>query len=244
MATSTTSDGNVSSNNVLSSATNSPPIVISNIVSLIPIKLTGTNYLLWKSLFEPILCGHKLMSLIDGSLPSPITVDSIWYEKDQMLLSWINATLSDSTLPYIVGVSLAKKAWDLLKHRYASTTPAHIIALKRLLSRIKKGSQSMNDYLQQFKSISDQLTTSASTVSNDDIIILILDGLPPSYRQFCSSIRIHAKTSDVTLEELNNLLLCEEIVVNDEIGTDQPIAMAAFRPNTTHASRSHSYARG
>ena len=30
-------------------------LVISNISNLIPIKLDGTNYLLWESLFEPIL---------------------------------------------------------------------------------------------------------------------------------------------------------------------------------------------
>ncbi|KAJ4960533.1 hypothetical protein NE237_020443 [Protea cynaroides] len=57
-----------------------------------------------------------------------------------MLLSWINATLSESALPYIVGVSSAKKAWDLLKQWYASTTPAHIMSLKRQLNHIKKGS--------------------------------------------------------------------------------------------------------
>ncbi|KAJ4965131.1 hypothetical protein NE237_016980 [Protea cynaroides] len=160
----------------MSTVTNStPPLVISNIASLIPIKLSSTNYMLWKSLFEPILHGHKLMHLIDGSTPFPITSDSPFYENDQMLLSWINAILSESALPYIVGVSSTKTAWDLLKTRYASATPAHAMSLKRQLSRIKKGSQSMIDYIQQFKIISDQLVACGSTVSEDDPVLYILD---------------------------------------------------------------------
>lgn len=47
------------------------PIVINNIVDLIPIKLDGTNYLMWRSLFESILRGQNLMQHIDGSVPSP-----------------------------------------------------------------------------------------------------------------------------------------------------------------------------
>lgn len=48
-----------------------PPIVINNIVGLIPIKLDGTNYLMWRSLFEPILRGQNLMQHIDGSILPP-----------------------------------------------------------------------------------------------------------------------------------------------------------------------------
>ncbi|KAJ4975671.1 hypothetical protein NE237_000777 [Protea cynaroides] len=80
----------------------SPPLVISNRASLIPIKLSSSNYLLWQSLFEPILHGPKLLGLIDGTVPSPISPTSPWYERDQMLLSWINATLNKAALPYIV----------------------------------------------------------------------------------------------------------------------------------------------
>ncbi|GAV81455.1 UBN2_3 domain-containing protein, partial [Cephalotus follicularis] len=131
---------------------------ISNISNLIPIKLNHTNYLLWKSLFEPILRGHKLMHYIDGSLPPPAPTDSTfaaWYEKDQMLVSWINATLSETALPYIMGVNSSKQAWDILNRRYASTTPSHVLSLRRKLSRVKKGSQSMHEYLQQFKELAD-----------------------------------------------------------------------------------------
>lgn len=44
--------------------------VLTNISQLVPIKL-DRNYLLWRSLFLPILRGHDLMGFIDGSSVCP-----------------------------------------------------------------------------------------------------------------------------------------------------------------------------
>ncbi|KAJ8625798.1 hypothetical protein MRB53_034328 [Persea americana] len=112
-----------------SSQSATPNLVISNIANLIPIKLDSTNFLLWKSLFRPILHSHHLEHFIDGSQPIPpreiaaangkLTPNhafSEWFQRDQTLLSWINATLSESTLPYIVVKETAKDAWESLEH--------------------------------------------------------------------------------------------------------------------------------
>ncbi|KAJ4967286.1 hypothetical protein NE237_019135 [Protea cynaroides] len=211
----------------------SSTIVISNITSLIPIKLSPNNYLFWKSLFEPTLRGHKLMHLIDGKTPSPIASTSVWYEKNQMLLSWINATLSKSVLPYMIGISSAKVAWDTLKQHYASTTPAHIMSLKRKISRIKKGNQSMSEYLQQFKNIFDQLAVFGSPISDDDLNIYVLERLPPSYRRFGSSICIRACTTTLSLPELHTLLICEELALADEPSQEVPSVFVATKPRRT-----------
>ncbi|GAV65227.1 UBN2_3 domain-containing protein, partial [Cephalotus follicularis] len=128
---------------------------ISNISNLIPIKLNGSNYLLWKSLFEPVLRRHNLMQFLNGTYQSPPVTCTSWYKKDQTLLSWINATLSKAASPYVVGVTLSKQAWDILGRRYASSTPSHIMGLKRQLYCIKKGYLSMHDYLQQIKTLTD-----------------------------------------------------------------------------------------
>ncbi|XXG83525.1 hypothetical protein AAC387_Pa10g1260 [Persea americana] len=103
-----------------SSISTSPNLVISNIANLIPIKLDSTNFLLSKSLFKPILRSHHLEHFIDNSKPSPPREISTangqtapnpefitWSDQDQTLLSWINATLSDSALPYVVGKETA-----------------------------------------------------------------------------------------------------------------------------------------
>ncbi|KAJ4978920.1 hypothetical protein NE237_009700 [Protea cynaroides] len=228
-----------------STVTNSSlPLVISNIPNLIPIKLSSTNCMLWKSLFEPILRGHKLMHLIDDSTATPITLDSPQYEKDQMLLSWINATLNESDLSYIVGVSFAKVAWNLLKTRYASTTLGHVMSLKRQLSHIRKGSQPMIHYIQQFKNIADQLAACNSSVSEDDLVLYVLNGLPPSYLQFCSSIRIRAWSTALPLEELHTLLICEELALADESPNENSSAFVSYRRTKPNVGRDNSSYRG
>jgi len=91
------------------------------------------------------------MSYIDGTSQVPASTDEnykTWIEKDQMLLSWINSTLFESTLPYVVGATSAKVAWDVLARRYASLTSAHVMSLKRQLHHLKKGNLTTEEYLQ------------------------------------------------------------------------------------------------
>ena len=100
---------------------------------------------------------------IDGSSASP-SYDSpdyqCWYVTDQALLSWINATLSIFALPYTIGTKSAKEAWDKLANRFGQVTAVHVLSLRKQLHTVKKGSLSMSDYLQRFKTITDQLAAS------------------------------------------------------------------------------------
>ncbi|KAM2888044.1 hypothetical protein FF1_011830 [Malus domestica] len=97
-------------------------ITIQNIGSMVMIKLTTTNYLTWSALFAPIFQRYNLTSIVDGSQVAPpkylydtsenrtstLNPDFVsWYENDQNILIWINSTLSDSLIPYIVGESSA-----------------------------------------------------------------------------------------------------------------------------------------
>lgn len=131
-----------------------------------PIKLDQGNYHVWRSLFLPILRSHNLLGLVDGSTPCPpqflIGSDgklstevnpkySEWIVKNQHLLSWINATLSETKLPYIVGLHSSKAVWEDLEKWYASLTCSHVIQLKQQLQNLKKGSSPMQDYFSKSK---------------------------------------------------------------------------------------------
>ncbi|XP_010264401.1 PREDICTED: uncharacterized protein LOC104602415 [Nelumbo nucifera] len=218
-------------------------LVIPNIFNLVPIRHDNTNYLLWKSLFEPILRGHRLMSFIDGSKSAPSTSDPMfetWYEHDQMLLSWIQATLSTLTLLYMVGIKSSKEAWDILECRYASSTPMHITSLRKQLHRLKKGSLTMHDYFQQVKSISDQLAGCGAPISDDELQIYILDGLPSLYHPFASIIHGCARIITVTLEELHDLLICEEMSLVEDASTKNSHALVAAKTRQQHSHHPNS----
>ena len=112
----------------------------------------------------------------------------MWYVTNQFLLSWFNATLSLSALPYTIGVTIAKEAWDKLSQCFGQVSTTHVFSLRKQLHGIKKGSQTMSSYLQQFKYVLDQLAASRYPVSDADLLVCILNGMSNEYRPFASSI--------------------------------------------------------
>jgi hypothetical protein len=92
-----------------SSSTTCP--FIPNFTQFILVKLDSSNYLMWQSQVLHVLCSNDLLGIVDGteSCPPKLLTDeegqstlnpkyTIWNKKDQFILSWINATLSENVL--------------------------------------------------------------------------------------------------------------------------------------------------
>lgn len=179
----------MSSSASFSSSGNSAAFLISNIGSLVSVKLGSNNYLLWRSQFLPVLHANGLTGFIDGTnkCPSEFLVDLEgvvtqernpkyleWVQQDQNVLRWINATLTESVLAHVVGLSSAQVVWNALEKRFASLSRSHIIQLKTQLQSLKKGSQSITEYIQRIKHLSDSLASASSPIDEDDLIIYVL----------------------------------------------------------------------
>ena len=154
-------------------------IKIQNIGSMVPIKLTTTNYLTWSALFALIFRRYNLISLIDGTMAAPpkYLLDSsgnrtatinpayvAWFENDQNILIWINSTLSESLIPYTVGVTSARELLAKLESRLASVSQSHIHELRSSLRSIVKGESTAAQYLQKIEEIAD--AASAGAIAN------------------------------------------------------------------------------
>ena len=200
----------------------SSSITIQNIGSMVPIKLTTTNYLTWSALFAPIFRRYNLTGLIDGSMAAPpqFTLNSSgnrilnpaytsWYENDQNILIWINSTLSESLIPYTVGVNSARELWAKLESRLATASQSHIHELRSRLRNITKGESTAAHYLQQIEAIADALASAGSPIDDSDLISVTLHGLPPEYDSFVDAIQFHLGST--TIDELHGLLLSKEI---------------------------------
>ncbi|PRQ55599.1 putative lyase [Rosa chinensis] len=149
MATSTSSSPPSSTFPLVQASSSS--MQVQNLGPVIPVRLTETNYLLWKSVFLPVLHKYRLLSIVDGSEPCPpekvlsssgdlVPNDAFisWFERDQQLLIWINSTLSDSVLPYVIGYTHARDLWLNLEARFAGLSQAHLLHLKSKLQSAKK----------------------------------------------------------------------------------------------------------
>ncbi|GAV89277.1 UBN2_3 domain-containing protein, partial [Cephalotus follicularis] len=193
----------------------------TNIHHFLSIKLTSKNYLIWQSQFLPLLNGYDLMQFVDGSSSPPprylsytpvdihvLNPDFLaWYKQDQLLLSWILSSLTESVHAQVVG--LTTSLWSALAAAFASPSQERVMQLHLDLHNVSKGADSMAVYLQKVKSISDALALASTPVSDEDFIIYILGGLGDEYRAFVSSIS--TQSTLITLADLHGLLLTEEI---------------------------------
>jgi len=130
-----------------------PPPTISNIKGFVPIELTYVNYLNWKKVFLTVLKSHNLLSLFDGTVPCPPPEHAdfrLWIQCDAITLSWINATLSSAILDTLLNYACetSKQSWDTLASLYLDQVSSSVIHLKSKFQNFKKGSLSMEDYLQ------------------------------------------------------------------------------------------------
>jgi hypothetical protein len=202
---------------------------IPNISPLISIKLDGTNYLKWTSQFLPILWSYELLSIIDGSelCPSKHTIIAedkqilnpalvLWNKKDQLVLSWLIATLNSNVLSIVYGLNTSRQVWTSLAARYASQSKSCITHLKRQLQTMRQESRSCTDYLQMAKSWADQFAAVGKPVEEDDLISLILSGLNPSFNVFITTFNLTTREAPLSYADFESELLNHEALLANQ----------------------------
>ncbi|KAM1806086.1 hypothetical protein ACFX11_029271 [Malus domestica] len=198
-------------------------ITVQNITGMVATKLTRQNYITWRSLFLPVLKRFKLLGLVNGTdvCPSPFVLDSsgaqipnpvyeTWCERDQLLMIWINSTLSEDLLPLTVGMDDSKSLWQSLERRFSGASRTHIHSLHSKIQTIQKGDSSMTDYLNSFKEISDKLAAAGDPISESDLVAYILSGLSDEYDSFVDSIETRTECQ-LCLKSGHEALNCEKL---------------------------------
>ena len=219
----------VSSTSTLPTGIQSPLLFLSNMSNLMSIKLDYTNYIPWRHQLLTILEAYSLIEHIDGTTlkPSPFTLDTTgnvtsvanpefqaWKIKDKALLSLINSTLTPQVFSLVVGISSSREVWNTLEQRFTSTSRANILNLKLELQSIKKGNESVNSFLQRIKIARDKLLAVGVIVDNEELICIVLRGLPREFAHFCFEI---CRSDPITYEKLAIMLQSEELAMTDHM---------------------------
>ena len=141
------------------------------------IKLNETNYLAWLRQMKPFLNGAKLMDYVDGTIPKPpSTIKSTptegqaatnipnlehakWFTIDKQIVSILISSLTEKINRLTIGFDTSKGIWDCLNRHFSQQSMASATSLKLQLFDLKKGSQYVDAYLQQAKSIVDSLAS-------------------------------------------------------------------------------------
>jgi hypothetical protein len=199
-----------------------------HILVLMPIQLTKENYLLWKSLFIPILRANNMLNLAEGREPCPpqfLTTSTQeekecgggsenpaytnWIKRDQTFLTWINASLSVTLLRYTAECTSGRALWLHLESLLAENARSNVLELKTRLKNLDMTkppcSFSAQKYIELAKQMAEDLEAAGSLVDDSVFVSCVLEGLPSEYDDFVASIR--DRPQPVTREELHDLLI-------------------------------------
>ena len=199
----------------------SPLLLLNNKSNLMSIKLDNVNYMLWKLQISAILDAYSMIEHLDGTAQQPrqFIVNEvgaqtlnpaflIWRKKDKALLTLFLSTISSPVLAMVVGSTTSQEVWDRLEEKFTCTTRANVLSLKLKLQSIKKGNESINSYLQRIKNTRDKLSAVGVLVDNEELLHMVLKGLPKEFAPFASTIR--TRDDSMSFEKLSVLLQTKE----------------------------------
>ena len=125
----------------------------------------------------------------------------------------------------VVGSTTSQEVWDRLEDKFTCTARANVLNLKLELQGNKKGNESINSYLQRIKNTRDKLSAVGVLVDNEELLHMILKGLPKEFAPFASAIR--TRDDSISFEKLSVLLQTEEqsMAVASESFSNSALAM-------------------
>ncbi|OIT18955.1 hypothetical protein A4A49_65798, partial [Nicotiana attenuata] len=213
------------------------------------------NYMLWRELFLPVFKGHGVYGFIDGSFPCPEPTilhddgNSIqnpsfqqWIQLDSIVLSWIQATISQEILQAIIKPNhslTSRDAWLQIERLFRDQVSSRTLQLKVQFHNLKKGNLSINEYVHRLKSIADALTSIGNPISESDLVLQILSGLTPEYMSVSTSISTRVPLP--TFIEARSLLFLHEAQLSSLSNSTTDNSTTAFMAKQ---QSSPSYGRG
>ncbi|KAJ0020179.1 hypothetical protein Pint_32711 [Pistacia integerrima] len=184
----------------MAALSSSSSLPLNTMVHMLTIKLTSTNYLLWRNQFLPLLTSQGLFGYLDGSVqaPSPkiIGSDGTTQENpaytslntDQTLLSLLYSSLTEESMSEVLGLSHAHEAWTTLEASFSHRSKTRELQLKDELQLMQRGSKSVAEFSRLFKGICDQLAAIGRPIDDLDKVHWFLRALGPDYKIFSTTM--------------------------------------------------------
>ena len=145
------------------------------------------------------------------------------------------------TLALTVGCNSTQAVWKLLENRFSLVSRSHIMNLKGEIHNIKKGTDSVDVYLQRIKVARDKLMAVGILVDEEELLHIALKGLSKDFNSFRPTI--HTRSAQLTFDELNTLLTVEEESLTESVEIKDAFALtvANSRPPNANFNNSHQF---
>uniref|UniRef100_A0A803QHI8 Reverse transcriptase Ty1/copia-type domain-containing protein n=1 Tax=Cannabis sativa TaxID=3483 RepID=A0A803QHI8_CANSA len=240
------------------SQSSAEPVYFNHSIS---IRLNDHNFLLWKQQVLAVIRGNRLLKFIKEPPPAEFLTEddrahnrvnqifTDWEVQDQLLVSWLLSSMTESPLTRIVGCNTAQQIWTTLETHFTLQVSSKILEFRMKLQNLKKGTLSLNDYLLKVKQNVDLLASVGETLSDRDHVAAIFKGLPSEYDTFI--ISTNTRVEEYTVGEIEALLLAsesrieksgKELDLSANIVTDDQDSM--MEANLAWRRFKHQYGRG
>ncbi|KAI4324081.1 hypothetical protein L6164_023645 [Bauhinia variegata] len=220
--------------NTVPSTNQTSELIAININSLLPIKLTSTNYVAWAKQMQSLLIGYGLLGYVDGSHPFPpavlLTADqetenpafNLWFRQDEFILLAILGSCDPDARAVISQAVTSHQAWIQLRTAFANRSRSRVLFLKKKLSSMSKGTSTISDYLRTVKSIADELCMIGYPLDDIDLVLYCLSGLGPDFKDISTVLRTQSTT--LTYDQIYDQLLNHELhLKRDEQPSATPV---------------------
>lgn len=185
------------------------------------VKLNDDNFLLWKLQILSGIKGLGLEYLLHEDSPIPSRMvdaeDSTptlnpmfvtWGRQDQLLFSFLLASMVEGVQGQMIGCTTAAQLWMRVTHLFASRSKARVMQFKLQLQTLKKGGQPMKDYLSKMKNYVDMLAVCGNPISEEDHVLYILGGVGVEYESVV--VHITSRSDIFSSADASALLLAHE----------------------------------
>lgn len=201
-----------------------PTFSPSSFASLITVRLTRTNFLLWKAQVVPNLVSANIFGYLDGTkvapprqiaegtreaarlVPNPAY--EIWRQIDQGLLGALLSSMTEEVLGQMTRVTTAAQAWAALGNMFAAENKAAVRQLRNRLQQTKKRDMTCAEFFHKMTGFADQMATVGHPLSDDEVIDYIVAGLGQEYDALMASLTIF--NGEVSLNDFYSYLLSYE----------------------------------
>jgi len=150
-------------------------------------KLNNENYEIWKILMEAILVRKQLRDVALGTTPQPAGPPNAvrtWDQKNQEARAELQLAVEWDQLAHMTNET-ASEIWAELERVHRSTGFTTRMGLKWTLWKMKmKDGQRMASWIADVHGVAFQLSQIGVDVPDEDLILALTNGLPPTYNNF------------------------------------------------------------
>ena len=176
-------------------------------------KLTGPNYHSWKFSMKMLLVGKDLWDVLNGSEvlePDASDVERKKFRKrENYALSIICLAVNTSLHIYIRSAKTPQEAWRNLADRFEEKSLARKIFYRRKLysCRLERG-QSMEDHVNDIKTISEHLESLDDPVQEKDLVMILISSLTDDYNNLITALE-SLKDTELTWSYVRERVISE-----------------------------------